>query len=340
MTNDLPLRSATRARRAHRPAIGALLLALVAPAPGAAARAECLPAVQIEGDAALWQPIAAELRRRGIAHEPQEGCPLTAIQLKRRDGQIALSMLGEARRAQRLVADVPTAIAVIESWVRSDLSAPLLFAPPQQPAIAPAAAIAPLPAPPPRPPSVWIALQLAAGTDLGGTPWLGAGLRACGRIGWLCLGAAWQTLAGLVRADDLRRVETALWGTASLALRRGRLTFAPGLGLGVGWTRTAGAVVIPDDSGHGTSGSDDAVAGSFEASADSGGLRGELRLELAVALGRGFALSAAAATEALLTGRGPEVVAIPGSDPLQAVSLPPLSPLLLLGQLGLRWSPR
>lgn len=308
-------------------------------APHPAGAAECQPAVQIEGDAALGESIAAELRRRGIAPEPNEGCPLTSIQLKRRDGQIALFMMGEARRAQRLVADVPTAIAVIESWVRSDLSAPLLFAPPQPP---PAEApTVPPPAPPPRPPPLWIELQFAAGGDLGGAAWLGGGLRGCGRIGWLCLGAAWQTLAGLLRADDpLRRVETALWGTAALVLQRGRLSFTPGLGLGLGWTRVAGPVVIPDDSGHGTSGSDDVIAGTFETSADLGGLRGELRLALAVDLGRGFALSVAAASEGLLTGRGPAVVAIPGSDPQQAVSLPPLSPLLLLGQLGLRWSPR
>lgn len=311
----------------------------------------CAPAVQVEGDPALSSAVSAALRARGVASQPSAGCPVTRVSLQGSELHIVVLLRDEIRRAERVVADRDTAVALIESWVRSDLSAPLLLS-----AVLPSPA-APAPEPPPAlsspapavsaRPAASAAAYFDVGGDVTGRPWLGANLRGCGRLYRLCLGGSWRTLAQIGNESrDGRRIATEFLALVALPLTWGRLSLTPSLGLGVSWLHTAARILVEEshgsieESGSSASGTVTAVA----VSADQGQLQAELRLELAVRLVADLSLSLAAGFDATLSHVTPPLVAVPvtkdGTTTSQIVELamPPWG--LGLGQLGLRWSPR
>lgn len=304
----------------------------------------CVPAVQVEGEPALREPVASGLRRRGVSEEPPAGCPITRVVLNRREALISVSLSEESRRARRVVADTDTAISVIESWVRSDLSAPLLLALlPQEPVPPP-----PPPLPPPAPPAsvrAHLALFVEAGGGMAGGAWLGGGLRACAELRRVCVGGAWR-IDGDVGGDANggRRITTELLATAALPLQLGPLILTLSLGLGVAWARYSAEAgsLLPRSGGQSGSESGESTAPlAASVRADTGGLRAEARVELAVPLPRGLFVFAAVALDAALTGRdGPLVTATDPSGESVTAQLPGLPWALALGQVGLRWSSR
>lgn len=322
------------------------------PAPaslGAVPPGTCAPAVLIEGDPALVPAIAAALLSRGLGPATDDGCPVTRVLVQRRDPHIAVLLRDEIRSTERQVIDRETAVSLIESWVRSDLSAPLLLG---SIAALPPSSMSQSPDSPPS--TTWdargtVSLHGLFAMDVAGRPWMGAGLRGCARVFRLCIGGAWQTLGQLtLSGEDGRRVVTELFAIVALPARVGRAWLWPSLGLGVSWLHVSTRLLLRDGEGDPIElEPEDTIAvnaSTVAASADQGHLQAEARLGLVIPLRYGLSLGLAAALDATLTPRtapllmGPLSSTGESSTGVVQLTTPPWG--MVLGQLGLQWSPR
>jgi hypothetical protein len=227
-------------RTVIRAALGLVLLR-------SAAAWACPPTVRLDGDPDLTKAIAASLIERGISTDGS-GCPATQIAVARRAGTIVVSnATADSSQTQRVVSDVRTAATVIESWVRTDVEAPLLPGlrvveeSSTAPATAPTPTVAVTSSPPPQ---LGVRAFTSAEASLGSdrTSWVGAEVGACVMLGAVCA-AARVRFASVVDGPgqwqglwDRHAVEVLLG--ADWPLRRRALTFAPGAAAGAGWTHT------------------------------------------------------------------------------------------------------
>ena len=261
--------------------VTALLVSLVAPRSGLGA--PCPPATRLRGDPALVAGVTSALGERGIVADHRAGCPAVEVQLDRRGERLLVSRTGEgAETVERAVTDIRTAATVIESWVRTDVEAPLLAtrtiaAPePPPPTVAPSIAVAA------RPPERGVQLFTVAETTRASdaTSWFGLQVGACVMLGPACA-AARARMATVTHGPgpwrqgnlDRRGVEVLLG--ADVPLRWGRATISPGVGAGIGWIHTH------DES---------AVRGV----AETGGLRAEVHAALSYPLRPSIAIEAVA----------------------------------------------
>lgn len=311
--------------RARRSPLGFVLCLGSVLAAGAVGRAQpCGPAVQLEGPSRLIEPLARTLASHGIATTPSPGCPLLSVRLEVHGALLALTMSEELRRSERAVTDLETAVTMIESFVRSDLSAPLLSglvpAPsgPPVPITPPRPAVAPPPptAPPPAPGRFTLGLLAEAAVDGGGSPWLGTSLHACARSGPLCLGSLVRFAAALPLqySDQLvdQRFALDVYATAELPIRLSRLRLSPGIGLGAGFLRhrVHGRSGSPPPRGSSQERDSDADDYFDEASVSDGGLRIEAQLTLAFELRARLALELRAAYAAAFLDSPTPVLAV------------------------------
>jgi hypothetical protein len=306
----------------------------------------CPQIVQLEGDSALTPVIGQALRRRGIDTQPQGGCPAVHALVQRRGGLLAITVNEEVRLGERMVADVGTAVSVIESWVRSDISAPLLAAPPpapsESPPLAPAVAVAPAPPAAGPPPRTRFDLELLAevGVDKDAATWVGASLRGCLAVKALCLGLAWRMAGDLPGGAPSGLIDQLLsseiLGTLAVPLRAGRFRFVPSVGLGAGWLRHQVHGTISVDSGD--SASDERKSRLLvvnDASAQDGGFRAEVRLLGAVQLHAGMELALGISLGASFLDSKAVSVQV-ASNVAQPLAAAPWGTLRL--GLGLRWN--
>jgi hypothetical protein len=200
----------------------------------------CARGARLAGDPATVAGVAAILAERGIATELPAACTAVAVRLERDGEAMTVSIDG---REPRAVTDAATAATVIESWVRTDVEAPLLAA--RTPSAQPAPAVAVVvPAPPSGHSVQWFTLgETAIASDR--TSWLGVQMGVCVRLGPVCA-AARLRIAGVAGGPgmwehglDRRGVELLVGGDIPLSL--GRWIIAPGFGGGVGtvFTRLA-----------------------------------------------------------------------------------------------------
>ncbi|HEX4404030.1 MAG TPA: hypothetical protein VH560_04330, partial [Polyangia bacterium] len=240
----------------------------------------CSPAVRLTGDAALVAAVAPVLVERGIA-TADDACPAAPVDLQRR-GKLIVVSTANAPATEWVVSDVRTAATIIESWVRTDVDAPLLLRRQRDDAelgAAPPGLVAWLPPPPSRDVEVFTSIERSLASD--GTGWIGIDLGACLMLGPLCasamarLGAVTEGPGLWAHELDRRAVEILLG--AALPMRFGRVGLSPGLGVGVGWTHT----------------NDDALGTDEE----TGGLRAEGRVALSYAFSRRLAGELALAFE-------------------------------------------
>lgn len=307
----------------------------------------CGPAVQVEGEPALRERVAAVLRGRGVEGTAREGCPVTRVRLQGRDGAIAVVLVDEARRANRTVADADTAISLIESWVRSDLSAPLLAAlmgPAMDAVPGGGAGASAAAAAGPSPARILFSAGIEGGGDVVGNGWLGASVRGCGRVWRLCLGAAGRA-AGDFGNESVggRHIAIEFLALAAVPLRVGPVWLTPSFGFGVAWLRYLAKFAVATTADGDVDSEQDGVAAGTQIitkSADQGRLQTEVRLEVALPLRRSLALCAALSLDAALTGHSPLLVQVPspgGATGTMGVELTPVPWGTVLGQLGVRW---
>ncbi len=327
------------------------LLPAAAPAAARDAVAACPTVVQLEGEAALTAQITRRLIDRGLSSPLLPGCPVLRARLEQRGSLLAVTIIEELRRADRVVADLSTAATLIESWARSDISAPLLAAelplvpPVPEPEVVPRA---PVPAPPRPRPRLVVDLLAEATVDIDAQPWLGASLHACALLGPICLGSLLRFAADFpsARSDGLldQRLAADVLATAELPLHLGRFTIAPGLGLGVRWLRheVHGRSGSPPP-GMTTSPDNDADDYFDVASVSEGGMSAELRFLSSLSLRRGLELAAAVSLG--LSFLGDSIVLLPVyNSPSGTSGEPAREPLagmpwgMLRFDLGLRWS--
>lgn len=295
-----------------------------------AAAPVCPIAAQLEGEAALTTAIAQALRRHGIATQPPAGCPQTFIRVARTPRGLVVSIHQELTETERVVSDPAVAAALIDSWMRSDLTDPLLVAP--ELLAPPAALVPPLPVPPLPPPRpgmrFTVTLLFEAGIDKDAASWLGGSIFGCAPVGPICLGALVRGAANFpatgVGTYLDERLAVDVLASVSWPLRRGRWVVAPGLGLGAGWLRHRATPVVTTES-EVEDDDDAAVVGS------DGGMRAELRLLGLVRLRAGWMLTGSLALDsAFLDG--------PTAQLPTGTGLPVAPWLMLRGGVGLSWS--
>lgn len=313
-----------------------MLLGLLSASLAAAARADgtaapgCPSAAQLEGETALTAAIAQVLRSHGVVTQPLAGCPLTYIRIARAPRGLVVGIHQELAETERVVSDPTVAAALIESWLRNDLTDPLLAAPDllAPPPLAPPPPPPPPPvAPPPRPGQRFTAsLLVEGGIDKDGASWLGGSFSGCAPVGPLCLGAIVRA-AGNLPATGVgtyvdERLAVDVLASVSWPLRRGRWVVAPTLGLGAGWLRhratLAGSEPEVEDAAGSAVGSD-------------GGMRAELRLMVLLRLRAGWMLTGSVALDSAFFD-GPPIQLPTGESLLVA----PWA--MLRGGLGLSWS--
>jgi len=230
----------------------------------------CPPTVRLGGDPTLVAAVAPVLVERGIA-TADDACPAMPVELRRRGNLTVVSTAAPgALPTARVVSDMRTAATVIESWVRTDVDAPLLLHRQREDAelgAAPPGLVASFDQPATRDVEVFTSAERSYASD--GTGWVGLDLGACVMLGPLCASA--MVRLGVVTDGpgrwehelDRRAVEVLLG--ADLPLRLGRFVLSPALAVGVGWTHTNDDTLDTDE--------------------ETGGLRAEGRVALSHALG-------------------------------------------------------
>jgi hypothetical protein len=205
----------------------------------------CQPTIRLSGDRELVRELSDVVADRGIA-VTENGCPATAVTIERRGtSMLVRSSATPAGPRQDLVTDSRTAATVIESWVRTDLEAPLL-APrhkidvedPEAPDVRWAGS-------PPGTKSAF-GIRVVAVADAArasdSTTWFGVQLGACVTLGPICASgrARFAAVAAGPRGwhQDVDRNGAEVLLGAEVPWRVGRLVISPGFAAGAGWIYT------------------------------------------------------------------------------------------------------
>jgi hypothetical protein len=220
-----------------------LVAAVGVAVPPSDARAEptCIPVVRVSGDPAVATPVMQMLRRRGVSVSGESRCgALTAVLTSRGEQTLITIVDPEGRMVERAAVDAEAVATVIESWVRGDLSAPLLAArePPVQrqaadrespPPIAQTVALETRP--------IEVGAAAGAGLSSDGALWTAAHAQACVTVGPMCAGALVRLANDTESQGDsvertTSRTAMDMLLVADLPLRRGGLALTPGIGIG------------------------------------------------------------------------------------------------------------
>jgi hypothetical protein len=257
--------------------IGSIIVSLL----GGREALACPPTVRLGGDKTLVSAVAPMLEGRGISTE-EGACPALAVTLEKRGRATLVSASpDEEQTSTREVTDARTAATVIESWVRTDVEAPLLARhPPADDVELPVGLVVAAPRAA-APPSFQVGTLGELGLASDHTSWGGFQLSGCWMVGRACIGgrARFGTVAdgpGLWEATMDREAVDGLVD-AELPLRLGPFAVSPGLGVGLGWVHTH-----EEDSRD---------------AKQTAGLRGELHLALALPLTRHVALESTMSLE-------------------------------------------
>ena len=248
---------------------------LAEPAPAAVRGAEqqaCPPGVRLFGDEAAAKAVSALLLTAGVQTSGEQHCVTVIAELRREpDGRLGVRLADtQGRSTDRLVSDAETAAAVIESWARVDLVAPMLEAPAQAvpevelaaPGQAPSAASKPethaggVPAGPRKDfdATAWLGVSLANDDSL----WTDLSIAACLRLGAACLGAelrgSFDTEAHDAELDtDRGEVGGLLSAEFMLPIPESRWRVSPGFAAGAGYVSSDVDADASPEIGHAVS---------------------------------------------------------------------------------------
>jgi hypothetical protein len=223
----------------------AVVAAAVALPTVAAAQSPCLPAAHLRGDAARVERVAAFLAENDVKVAAASACSVLVVDLIHVGEAITVAIEDEhGRRVTRTAGDERDAAAIVESFVRRDLSDPLLAArvapprPPEPTAVpAPATAERATAAVVASARRILLSAGAAAGLGSDGSLWTGMRVQACVQLGPVCIGGQLSRLAdtrrtGLSADLDSRRTELGFHGVAEVPRRWGRLELSPSAGVG------------------------------------------------------------------------------------------------------------
>jgi hypothetical protein len=216
----------------------------------AAADPSCPPAARLVGDPEVGHQVALELAILGVqSADIPAGCPAVEVVVGRTDRGVLVAVRDPAGREEaQTVTDAQVAATWIESWVHPDIAAPLLTAGAGFAAIPTGDPVAVRTLAPRSPDRFgYRGVIVAAAGELHSadddSDWRALSASACARFGALCPGLAAR--AGDNRglsidggATSSNRFAVELLATLSAPMEVGRMTLAPSLGLGLGYTRT------------------------------------------------------------------------------------------------------
>src|SRR5215831_9161029 len=95
----------------------------------AGAMGTCPLRASLTGDGAAVGSVGAALKARGIQGDAADGCTALRVALTRSEGGLRVEALDPVGiSTARVVTSPNTAAALIESWLRTDIAAPLLLA--------------------------------------------------------------------------------------------------------------------------------------------------------------------------------------------------------------------
>jgi hypothetical protein len=228
-----------------------LLVFLLKGAPAVVDTAGALaPSLVLTGDDAAVLAVRGALAERKVPLSSSLSAPVLSARIEPTDDGLALTIRDPAgRMASHQVVSAALAAALIESWMRPDLTGPLLAPHPMPPADVPTVVASP-PAPvPPRTGGPAVAFMGETSLASEGSLWMGAS--AAGRVGWgpTRLGTrarfSTQTVASaskpaVYKEDkdaDLARLAAELILEAEHPFALGPVWLSPGLGVGGTWTR-------------------------------------------------------------------------------------------------------
>ena len=221
------------------------LLALLSwPAGQAQADSPCKPSARVSGEPELVRSVVALLAKRGISASASGKCKPVAAVLASDNERTRVTITDpDGRIVERVADDVEGAATAIESWVRRDVSDPLLAArampalPEPAPALLPATEQLTEPDKSFDTPRFELTAAALSGIGSDGSLWIGAQAQGCGRIGPLCIGVHIRVGTDTEEfgdsakiANERRSLDFMLYADAPW--QRGRLTLSPGIAIG------------------------------------------------------------------------------------------------------------
>lgn len=233
-----------------RSVLARLLVVLSLARPVAAAERRLALGAELNGPPPLVASVERALAERGV-RRPAAGSGAIRVHLVEADDGIRLVLVRDGGRpAERVVANVEIAAAVIESWTRPDLSDPLLA--PRRVALArlptvepppPEASVTAAAGAPPGSPVLRVFGETAFASDR--SVWMGAGLGGCLTVGRFCVGLvgrfasdvgprAGRASFKMTTPAQLGRMALEGLATIELPLRLERPLVRVGAGAGIG----------------------------------------------------------------------------------------------------------
>lgn len=261
------------------------------PAPAAGRGGEqqaCPPGVRLVGDEAATKAVSALLLTAGVETSGEQHCVTVIAELRQEpDGRLGVRLADtQGRSTDRLVSNAETAAAVIESWARVDLVAPMLEAPAPLPSAAqpvpevelaapgqaPSTASKQAPSTASKPEPYARGVPADPHTDFDATGWFGVSLAnddslwtdlsiaACLRMGAACLGAELRGSFDTEVHDDAADFDTdrgEVGGLLSaefvLGIPESRWRVAPGFAAGAGYVSSDVDADASPEIGHAVS---------------------------------------------------------------------------------------
>ena len=189
--------------------------------------------------------MRANLQSRGIELERVEGCEMIAVLIEPENRGLSIAI--EPSGVRRTANDPVSAATIIESWVREDVTEPLLSRELPPPVREPF---------PPEEEESRVEVQLQApgrryalglsgvfGIGGDGSNWWGADLRGCAHLSLVCVGGRAQVSADLGANGQAERLDgdrllVDLSPTIELPIEFDRIDLSPGVGIGLSIQRT------------------------------------------------------------------------------------------------------
>lgn len=309
--------------------------------------------VALDGDEETCRDLGAILSSRGLVLAST--CATLRARVEPRGARFAVLLDDGDRTTEREVSDRRVAASLIESWARSDLTAPLfeseavggpriVIAPPKEPRAAPAEAPIAAPVVVVREPASFGLVVLGGASASGdGELWYNFGARLRSEWGPIDPTLSLRMVGGGAQLDLFRSPATRIGLDAILGLDLpidlGAVQLRPGIGIGAGLMRSARSSATREV----------CVSGLCEASPVIGdqfvhagfGPRGEAHLGMALSIADSWALELDfAATYAPLAASDPLVPQYAADLPLEerlSFALPGEPSLFGHAALGLRW---